>query len=39
MACCMEGLELIFQVIANKVKQCLGLITCMGHQLMMVSVA
>ena len=39
MACCMECIKLIFQVIANKVKYCLGLMTCMGQKLMKVSVA
>ena len=44
MACCMECVKLIFWVIqkshvANKVKRCLGLMKCMGQNLMMVSVA
>lgn len=44
MACCMECVKLIFWVIqkshvANKVKHCLGLMKCMGQNLMMVSVA
>ena len=41
MACCMECMKLIFWVIhvANNVKRCLGLMKCMGQNLMMVSVA